>query len=120
VAKVVVPSQDFTGLLARYDLRPLGVRPYFKIMQIEKLPSTVFTLLENGAGVLLNLSTLCYYSLNKTGVAVWKVLEENNAVAIEDITKTVCERFEVTKDAAQIDLRAFVEHLARFNMVEIH
>jgi hypothetical protein len=75
-------------------------------MQVEKLPSTVFTPLENGTGVLLNLSTLCYYSLNKTGVAVWKVLEENNAAASED--------------AAQIDLRAFVDHLARFNMVEIH
>jgi hypothetical protein len=89
-------------------------------MQVEKLPSTVFTPLENGTGVLLNLSTLCYYSLNKTGVAVWKVLEENNAAAIEDMTKRVCERFEVSEDAAQIDLRAFVDHLARFNMVEIH
>jgi len=87
------------------------------LMRIDRIPSTVFTSLENGNGVLLNMDTLCYYSLNKTGVAVWKQLEQKNSVALEDITRSICERFDVTEDAAQIDLRAFVEHLARFQMV---
>jgi len=88
-------------------------------MHVEKLASTVFTPLENGAGVLLNLNTLCYYNLNKTGVAVWKLLEEAKTVGLDEITRRICERFDVEQDAAQIDLKAFVEHLARFNMVTI-
>ena len=88
-------------------------------MHVEKLASTVFTPLENGAGVLLNLNTLCYYNLNKTGVAVWKLLEEAKTVGLDEITGRICERFDVEQDAAQIDLKAFVEHLARFNMVTI-
>jgi hypothetical protein len=88
-------------------------------MRIEKLSSTVFTPLDDGTGVLLNLDTLLYYSLNRTGAAVWREIENKQVVALEEAVATLCGRFAVAEDAAQIDLRAFLEHLARFNMVRL-
>lgn len=91
--------------------------PIFILMRIEKISSTVFTPLENGDGVLLNMDTLGYYSLNKTGVAVWRMFEERGTLDLDEIASAICQRFDVAEDAAEIDLRAFVEHLARFGMV---
>jgi hypothetical protein len=92
----------------------------FILMYIEKLQPTVFTPLDDGTGVLLNLQTLLYYSLNKTGAAVWQQIEEKRALTLDEVVASTCERFEVTEEAARIDLRAFVEHLARFQMVQVH
>jgi len=86
-------------------------------MRVEKLAQTVFTALEDGTGVLLNLETLCYYKLNKTGAAAWRQIETGSS--LDEIAAGLSERFQVERDAAQIDARAFVEHLARFKMVRI-
>ncbi len=88
-------------------------------MRVEKLSQTVFTPLEDGAGVLLDLETLCYYRLNITGVAVWRGIEAQAGLALDEIVASLCENFDVAQDAARIDARAFVEHLARFKMVRI-
>jgi len=88
-------------------------------MRAEKLSQTVFTPLEDGTGVLLNLGTLCYYNLNKTGAAVWRDIEARPGVSLDEIVASICEKFDVAADAAQIDARAFIEHLARFKMIRI-
>jgi hypothetical protein len=88
-------------------------------MRVERLSPTVFTPLEDGTGVLLNLETRCYYNLNKTGAAVWRDIEGKGSISLEDIATAICDRFDVAQDAARIDLRAFLEHLARFNMVRL-
>lgn len=88
-------------------------------MRVEKLSQTVFTPLEDGTGVLLNLETLCYYNLNRTGVTVWREIDAKSGSSLDDIAASICERFDVAQDAARIDARAFVEHLARFKMVRI-
>jgi hypothetical protein len=41
-------------------------------MVIEKASQTVFTPLADSTAVLLNLNTLLYFKLNRTGAAVWK------------------------------------------------
>jgi len=88
-------------------------------MRVKKLSQTVFTPLDDGAGVLLNLETLCYYNLNKTGAAVWRDIEARVSLSLDEIVASMCQRFEVAQDAARIDARAFVEHLARCKMVRI-
>lgn len=88
-------------------------------MRVEKLAQTVFTALEDGTGVLLNLETLCYYKLNKTGAAAWRQIEAGAGSSLDEIAASISERFQVDRDAAQIDVRAFVEHLARFKVVRI-
>jgi len=69
--------------------------------------------------LLLNLETLCYFSLNKTGVAVWREIEKGSPLSLDEITTLICERFDVGEAAAQIDARAFLEHLARFKTVRM-
>jgi hypothetical protein len=79
----------------------------------------VFTPLEDGAGVLLNLETQCYYNLNKTGAAIWQGIEAKASNSLDEIVTALCEQFDVGEDAASIDARAFLEHLARFKMVRL-
>jgi hypothetical protein len=88
-------------------------------MQVEKVSSTVFTPLADGTGVLLHLETLWYYSLNRTGAAVWQLIEEKKIVALEDLIDTTCERFEVDHEEAQRTLRSFVEKLLEFKVVQV-
>lgn len=88
-------------------------------MLIEKLSSTVFTPLNDGTGVLLNLDTLFYYSLNRTGAAVWQQIESSDSKTLDDLIASTCERFEVNRDAARRDVSAFIERLEQYKMVRV-
>jgi hypothetical protein len=88
-------------------------------MRVEKLSKTVFTPLEDGTGVLLNLETLCYYNLNKTGVVAWGAIDAKPGLTVDEIAASISQRFDIEADAAVIDARAFIEHLARFKIVRI-
>jgi hypothetical protein len=88
-------------------------------MRVERLSRIVFTPLEDGAGVLLNLETQCYYNLNKTGASIWLGIEAKTPNSLDEIVTAICEQFDVAEDAALIDTRAFLEHLARFKMVRL-
>ena len=88
-------------------------------MQINKSPATVFTQLDDGTGVLLNKETKSTYSLNRTGSLLWKLLEEVNAVALDDLVLITCERFDVNEDDARLALLAFVDRLERYKMVRL-
>lgn len=88
-------------------------------MVIEKRPAAVFTSLDDGTGVLLNLDTLVYYSLNRTAAAVWQQIQEGKAVVFDDLVQRVVETYEVTESDARRHLGEFVERLDRFNMIKI-
>lgn len=62
-------------------------------MRIEKSSPTVFTQLDDGTGVLLNVETLSYYGLNRTGVALWREIEADKSFTIDDLVRATCERF---------------------------
>ncbi|HYP28482.1 MAG TPA: PqqD family protein [Blastocatellia bacterium] len=86
-------------------------------MQIEKSPSTVFNLLEDKTGVLLNLDTLIYYSLNRTGAAIWQQIEIEKQVTLDDLARYVCEQFAVDEASAREHTRAFVDRLSDLKMI---
>jgi hypothetical protein len=88
-------------------------------MQVEKVSSTVFTPLADGTGVLLHLETLWYYNLNRTGAAIWQLIEEKKVVALEDLIDITCEQFEVEHRVAQQTLKSFLEKLVEFKMVQV-
>lgn len=88
-------------------------------MQINKIASTVFTPLEDGTGVLLNIETRAYYSLNRTGSMLWKLLEEVQSVSLDDLVLLTCERFDVDEDNARSSLVAFVDSLNEFQMIRL-
>jgi hypothetical protein len=88
-------------------------------MRIEKSPSAVFTPLPDGTGVLLNIDTLVYYKLNRTGASVWQRLEEGTAVTLETLVLKTCERFEVDQQTARQTVSEFVDSLRESNMVRL-
>jgi hypothetical protein len=88
-------------------------------MRIEKATSTVFTGLEDGTGVLLNLNTLVYYSLNTTGAVIWREIEANQAVLFDDLVNSICEEYDVGEKEARQHLGAFIERLEQYKMITI-
>lgn len=86
-------------------------------MQIEKSPSTVFNLLEDKTGVLLNLDTLVYYSLNRTGAAIWQRIENGKQVTLDELTLYVCEQFAIDEPSARQHTRAFIDRLSELKMI---
>ena len=86
-------------------------------MRIEKSSPTVFTPLDDGTGVLLNLETLLYYSLNRTGVALWKHIEAEKSFTIDDLVRKTCERFDVSPETAHPEINTFIQHLLQFKIV---
>lgn len=92
---------------------------YFEPMRVEKLTHTVFTPLDDGTAVLLNLETRFYYTLNRTGAALWQELEHTNPSAIDDLIRVTCDRFDVNEDEARSAVAGFVEQLQDFKMVRL-
>jgi hypothetical protein len=88
-------------------------------MQINKTASTVFTALDDGTGVLLNIETRAYYNLNRTGSLLWKLIEEVQAVSLDDLVMLTCERFDVNEGNARLALLAFVDRLDKFEMIRL-
>lgn len=87
-------------------------------MRLEKNTRTIFTPLDNGTGVLLNLESLFYYSLNKTAAALWQEIEQSTQT-IESLTTTMCKRFEVDEEGARQGINAFVSRLAELKMIRV-
>ncbi len=86
-------------------------------MRVEKSSRTVFTPLDDGTGVLLNVDTLFYYSLNRTAVFLWKEIEARNPLAPDDLIPTLCERFKVDQEAAHREITNFVEKLEELKIL---
>ena len=88
-------------------------------MLITKSAATVFTPLDDGTGVLLNLDTLNYFSLNRTGILLWKLLDDVKSVPLDDLVLLTCERYEVGEEEARLALLAFIDRLERFAIVRL-
>jgi len=88
-------------------------------MVIEKASQTVFTPLADSTAVLLNLNTLLYFKLNRTGAAVWKQIEEWQILTLEDLVKSICERFDIGEAEARDYTRQFLTRLEEFQMIRI-
>ena len=86
-------------------------------MRVEKLSRTIFTALDDGTGVLLNVDTLFYYSLNRTAVTLWKEIEARNSFTLDELIPTLCERFEVDQEAARREIANFVEKLEELKIL---
>ena len=88
-------------------------------MHIEKIGQTVFNALDDGTGVLLNVEMMTYYSLNKTGVHLWKLIDEVKSVSLDDLVMLTCERYEVSAEEARLTLLAFIDRLEQYKMIRL-
>jgi hypothetical protein len=79
-------------------------------------PKCLLTELDDGTGVVLHLDTKLYYTLNETGVFVWKELEAAPQPA-EALAAALLENFEVEPDRATLDLALVLETLVSEGLV---
>ena len=88
-------------------------------MLVHKLAPTVFTRLDDGTGVLLNLETLLYFALNKTGVAIWQEIERNSNPTVDLLAESICQRFDIDEEGARQGIVTFLNKLAELKMIRV-
>jgi hypothetical protein len=80
-------------------------------------PKCLLTVLDDGTGVILNLDTKYYFTLNATGVALWQALEAG-ARTPEEIARALVRQFEVSEPDALSDAREVLRELLAEHLVE--
>ncbi len=68
-------------------------------------------------GVLLNLKTKTYYTLNKPAIYVWQLL--NSGINLGEIVQRVREEFEVDGETAEKNICDLIDELIREHLVRI-
>jgi len=78
-------------------------------------PEVVFTVLDDGEAVLLNLTNKRYYSLNPTGTRIWQLLAEG--CSPEEIATRLCEEYDTTLAQAQAAVEELLSHLTAEHLI---
>jgi hypothetical protein len=78
----------------------------------------LLTELEDGTGVLLHLDTKFYFTLNDTGVFVWKQLAHDASSGYE-LAEQLSERFEVTEEQAGRDVLSLLAELEANQLIHV-
>jgi hypothetical protein len=81
---------------------------------IARSPEVVSTELEEG-GILLNMETRLYYSLNREGLEIWSLLD--SAAGPEELGRLLTSSFDVDEERAQAAVSAFLPELERERLV---
>jgi hypothetical protein len=68
-------------------------------------------------GVLLNLESGTYYTLNRTGTFVWSLMDGKRDV--QGLVEALTEQFQVERGAASRDVEALISDLEREGLVEL-
>ncbi len=80
-------------------------------------PQVVLTEMRDGTAVLLHLDTKFYFTLNATGVLVWKLLSVGVETTRETIAQRMTREFDVDHATALADLDALVSALSAEKLV---
>ena len=76
----------------------------------------VFWRESEGEVVALDADSSRYVAANPSAAVLWKRLREGATEA--DLVDALCERYKVSREAAQADVAAFVEELASRGLLE--
>ena len=79
-------------------------------------PEVVFTDVGNKEAVLLHLGTKKYYSLNETGVYIWKMLE--NGLTPNDVGQKLQNEFDISPSKAIESVLSLLNELVSEKLVE--
>jgi hypothetical protein len=58
----------------------------------------------------------CLITLNPAGRCIWELLAEDRSV--EEMAAEIAERFDVDAESARVDVRAFLDDIGRFGLLE--
>jgi hypothetical protein len=76
----------------------------------------LLTELADGTGVILHLETKFYYTLNATGVEVWKAIAAG-AKTEQDVVAKIVEQFEVDAEVASTDIASVLSMMRAEGLV---
>jgi hypothetical protein len=80
-------------------------------------PKCLLTELDDGTGVVLNLDTKFYFTLNATAVSLWKELVRG-ARTRHELASSLIGEFEVQEAEAASDVALLIEELLAEGLVE--
>lgn len=80
-------------------------------------PEVVVTELNNDEAVLLHLDTKLYYSLNTTGLWIWKRIGEGQTLG--DISHRLQDEFEVTPEKAHESVLSLATQLRKEKLIDV-
>ena len=86
-------------------------------MTISASDRVVMTELGDGTGVLLHLDSKFYFTLNTTGVAVWKRLETGTG-SVSALADLLVARFDVDRDRVLSDLDALLTEMRNEQLID--
>lgn len=76
----------------------------------------VLTELNDGTGLLLHLGSKLYFTLNRSGVLVWKTIVRQGATRAE-LVKLLVDTFETTSAQVEVDLEALLGEMLSEQLV---
>ncbi|MFT6398493.1 MAG: hypothetical protein ACJAYU_003251 [Bradymonadia bacterium] len=79
----------------------------------------ILTPLVDGTGVLLDLDSKCYFTLNSTGVRIWQTMSASEEVTVDAITAMLVEEFDVSADSAREDTELLLAELAQESLATV-
>ncbi len=68
-------------------------------------------------GVLLDLNSKDYYTVNKTGIVIWELLTQKKTLA--EIANILHAQFQVSLEDARMSTNRFVHSLASNGLIEV-
>lgn len=78
----------------------------------------IFTELSDGEGVLLNLATKLYYSLNATGTFMWRLIEKCEAQSEPSLVERLESHYRIPRETALSDVQEFLSDLLSERLLE--
>lgn len=85
--------------------------------RVRSNPQCILTELDDGTGVLLHIDTKYYFTLNDTGVFLWKRLERATLSSAE-LAAALSEEFEVSADEALPQVRELLDEMKANRLVQ--
>jgi Ser/Thr protein kinase RdoA (MazF antagonist) len=82
---------------------------------MNKKKDIVFSLLPDGEGVLLNLNTKKFYTLNSTAAEIWKHYEMGKKE--DEIAEHLNSTYEIGIDEAKTSVIKFFEELKKYKLI---
>jgi len=78
----------------------------------------LFTQLDDGSGVLLNLGSGLYYTLNRAGVIVWKAVGEGES-EVSVLARRLCAAFDVDEVEAEREASRLLSDLQKDGLIRM-
>ena len=87
--------------------------------QVVASDRVIFTPLVDATGVLLDLDSKFYFTLNRAGVAVWKALVREGGCGAQVLAEELVKDFDVAPDVARDDVDSLLRDLVNEGLARI-